>query len=167
MRRRLFSETISIPVMTEHDHYPVSYVKDILIDPETGKITAFLLPHLKIIVPVDVLEWKEFLLVHDEGSILHLNDVVKIRRSFGKECRFFNKKVFTEDGEYLGRIYDVSFDAGSGCLLQIFTAKGFFLFRWDSKVLDRSMIIEVKKEKIIVKNLLTKEKVKSAELSPA
>jgi uncharacterized protein YrrD len=109
--RRLFTETVGIPVMLEDSTAPVGFVKDLVIDQETGRLAAFVLPRGHAISTSEVVEWDDYIVVRDEDSIGELEELVRVSRLVERQHRIFGKKVVTEDGEDLGRGYDLRYGA--------------------------------------------------------
>lgn len=158
MKLRLYSESIGMPVMTPYHNRPLAYVRDILIDPENGKIVAFLISRRHVVTPIDVVRFDEALVINEESHISEIDDVLRAKILFQNRIPIFGQKVFTEDKLYLGRVYDMSFESTLFTLHQIFVAKGFLFFRFQSLIIPKTNIVVIKKQAIIIKGGREKKK---------
>ncbi len=169
MKLRLYSETVGMPVLVEYYDSPLAYVRDVLIDPETGKAIAFLLPRKQIVSAIDVIDWGQGLVIHDESHITPLDEVLRAKVIYDQKIPILGQKVITEQKEYIGRVHDVSFDAAAFTLHQLFVSRGFFIIRWFTTLIPASNIVKITRHHIIVKSDASrkKEKVPSATFETA
>ena len=158
----LFSRSIGLPIVDQHSHLVVGRLSDIIIDTETGKIIAFALLRGQIVVPLDIIEWRpDHLVISDMDHIVHADDVVRIQAVLQRHIPVFANRVVTEADEYIGRVVDMVFNTKTFELKNLFVAKLFLIFKYDHRIISVKNIIEIKKEKIIVKDILGKEKDKA------
>lgn len=171
MKPRYLSQTFGMPIISSHGNYRVGRIRDILVDHETGNIAAFMLAHHGVVLPQDVLVWKDYLLIHDETHISPLEDIVRVKAVFDRHIPIFGKRVVTEGGLYVGHVYDLEFNPELFCLKNLHTAKIFFIFKFQERIIPAKQIIQVKKKAIIIKDPLQKKRVKESviekSLSPA
>ncbi len=145
---------------------PITTVKDLIIDPETAKILAFVVNINKklIIAPLDILSWEESIKVHNGEVIIEATEVLRIENVLNSQITVLNNKVYTKNGEYLGKVIDFSVDDQSYLLKSLYVAKGILgLLRYQSRIISYKDIIEIKKDKIIVKEVLKKVKIDKKE----
>lgn len=153
---KLYSNIIGTPIFEDDAARPFASIKDILLDPEKiGKLLALIIDINKnlIISPIDILFWDNAIKINNSSIITHANDVLRVEEVQKSGIFFYGNKVETEDGDYLGKVFDFSIDIKTLDLKKIFVAKSILgLFRYDNKIISSNRIIEVLKDKIIVKN---------------
>ena len=133
---------------------PLTSVRDVLIDPATGKICAFEVNAGKndVIVPIDVLKWDKFISINDADSIIDAEDVMAVNKVLEENIRVFKNKVFTKKDEYLGRVFDFTVDSVDFRLKSIYVSEGFLgLLRYRKRVISSKDIVEILADKIVVK----------------
>ena len=160
---RSYSKIIGTAVFNDNIR-PITTVKDLIIDPETGKVLAFLVNINKklIIAPLDVLSWQESIKINNGEVIINAAEILRVESVLKNKIRIIKSKVFTKDGEYLGKVVDFSLDTDNYRLKNIFVAKGILgLVRYQSTIISYREIIEVKRDKIIIKNIVKKIEVNS------
>ncbi len=152
---KYFTKIVRTPVVEDDGVRPITTVKNLLIDPETGNVIALVVNENKnlIILPMDVLSWGEAVHVHHRDCIVESDEVLRVINVLKLGINIFGNKVFTKSGKPLGNVYDFSIDTNTMTLKKLFTAKGFLsLFRYDSRIIPAKNIIEILKNKIVVKN---------------
>ena len=151
---RYYSQTVGTEIFTETG-LRVGRVLDVVTDPNTGKIQGFLLAPRgrEAISPLDVLYWSNRIIVHDSEDILDADEIVKIRKVLELDIPIIRNKVETENGEYLGHVFDYTIDNKLFIMTKILVAKSFlWLFPHDERIIAHKNIVEIKKDVIIVKN---------------
>jgi len=164
---RSYSKIIGTSVFNDSTR-PITTVKDLIIDPETGKILAFVVNINKklIITPLDVLSWGESIKVHNGEAIINANEVLRVENVLKNQIKVISNKVYTKNDEYLGKVIDFSVDNKSYLLKSLYVAKGILgLLRYQSRIIPYKDIIEIKKDKIIVKDVMKKIKESEEEQS--
>jgi len=151
----LFSDIVGMRVVAD-EVQPLSTVKNLVIDPENGKILAYVVDAFrnKIICPIDVVEWKSAVLrVHDADAIIDGNEVMRVEKVQNDGIQILGSKVETEEGMLLGRVYDYSVDNASESLKNLYVAKGLLiLFRCEKKIISWQNILEILPGRIVVKS---------------
>ena len=160
-----YSKIIGLPVFKADTARPVFLINDVIIDPNNGRIIAFL-THGKqklVVTPHDILAIKHGIWIRDAGDLGTVEDVLRVAKVVNDFGSFFMKKVFTEEGKYLGKILDMYFDSQIICLTKILVSKTFLGFvQYDSRVLPAKNIIDTTKDSVIVKSDDTKNKLPEA-----
>jgi uncharacterized protein YrrD len=154
---KLYSTIIGTHVFEDDALRPLTTIKDVVLDPERGKIIVFIVDINKnlVIAPIDVLSWSYAIKIRDASIIIEGNEILRVEEVQKKGIRVVYNRVETENGLYLGKVYDFSVDEKTFELRKIFVAKGILgIFRYDSKIISAKNIIEVLPEKIVVKNTL-------------
>lgn len=160
---RYYSHTVGLPVVTESGH-KIARVFDVVLNTDTGKVVGFLTSPSgqKVLAPIDVLHWGNALAVHDEESILDSDEIHQVVESFKKGIRVMRSRVVTKSGEYLGRVIDYAINDKMFVMTKIVVGKTIFgLINYNMRIIARSDILEIKKDKIIVKDPLRLEPVKA------
>ena len=158
---KYFTKISGTPVVEDEGVRPITTVKNLLVDPETGNVIALVVNESKnlVILPMDVLSWGEAVHVHDRECIVESDEVLRVNNVLKLKINIFGNKVFTKSGKPLGNVYDFSIDTNTMTLKKLFTAKGFLgLFRYDSRIIPAKNIIEILKNKIVVKDDAAREK---------
>ncbi len=152
---RYYTQTIGAPILTTSG-MPAGRVGDIVIEPETGKVVGFLLaPRGQyVIAPADILFWEDNIFIHDQEDILETGEIIKVQQVLKKEIRIMYNRVFTEKGKYLGKVYDIGMNPKFYVMTKLAIAKNILgLFPYDEKIIARGNILEIKKDRIIVKDV--------------
>lgn len=134
---------------------PITTVKDVVIDPDSGKLLALIVDVGKnlIISPVDIFSWQDAIFVHHGDIFVEGGEVLRVKKAQETGIKIFNNKVETQDGKYLGKVVDFSLDSMSFGIKKLYVAKGFLgLVRYDSRLITAKNIIEILPNKIVVKN---------------
>lgn len=149
-----------MPVKVAHGFYRIASIADILIDAETGKIAAFILPKFQTVLPMDVIEWKNSIVVSDVSHVMHISEIFRVNEIFNKNIPVFGNKVAAESGQNLGRVFDIVFNTAAFEIHQLLVAKTFLFFKYQQRAISRDSIIKITKNKILVKDILQKAKAK-------
>jgi sporulation protein YlmC with PRC-barrel domain len=152
---RYYSQTLGTTVLTTSG-MPAGRICEIVIEPETGKVAGFLLePRGEyVIAPADVLFWDENIFIHDEEDILPTGEIIKVRQTLENEIPILRSKVYTKKGLFLGKVYDIGINPKLFVMTKIVVAKNIFgLFPYDEKIIAHGDILEIKKDRVIVKDV--------------
>ncbi len=164
---RYYSQTIGSEVFTTAGII-VGRVVDIAIEPETGKIVGFLLtPNGRyVIAPSDMLFWDKHLFIQEEEDILETNEIIKVQEVLQKNIPILHNKVYTKKGLYIGKVYDIAMNPKLFVVTKLAIAKNILgIFPYDEKIIAHQDILEIKPDRIIVKDLEAKIPVKE-KISP-
>ena len=160
---RYFTHTAGLPIVTESGH-KIARVFDVVINTDTGKIVGFLTSPSgqKVLAPIDILNWGNALSVHDEESILDSDEIHAVAEAFKKGIYVMRNRVVTKSGENLGKVIDYAINDKMFVMTKIVVAKTIFgLINYDMRIIAHKDILEIKKDKIIVKNPLRLDPVKA------
>ncbi|MBU0577321.1 PRC-barrel domain-containing protein [Patescibacteria group bacterium] len=168
-----YKSIIGTPILDFDDGNPLAMLKDVIIDPDTGKIEAFWVKPLTILASdaviqsQDIVEWKKNIYVKDDSVIADPADIIRISDILSRATYIIGNRVQNEEGEFYGRVYNIDFDTETFYLKQIYVEKSILglislgrrIFSFDSivEVLPGSIIVKdkaTKKEKIIKTNLI-------------
>lgn len=165
---KLYSDIVGAPVVEDNVLHPITTVKDLILDPETGKLAAFVVDIKRnlVISPIDVLFFGNRIQIHERHAVIPGSEILRVEEIQKKNIRIFGNKVVTEDGFKLGKVVDLSIDMKDYTLKKLFVAKEILgMVRYDSRIISAKNIVEILPNKIIVKNNL--ETVKEKESSRA
>jgi uncharacterized protein YrrD len=151
---KFYTKILGTLVFDENGSRPLTSIKNAVVDPSTGKLCAFEVSHgkNKIIASIDVLKWDRFIKVHNIDSIIDADDVLLVDRVLKENIKIYKNKVVTKNGDYLGRVFDFTLDSNDFVLKNIYVAKDFWgMIKYDKRIINKKNIIEILKDKIIVK----------------
>ncbi|MBU1151265.1 PRC-barrel domain-containing protein [Patescibacteria group bacterium] len=163
---KLFSRILGTPIVDDGGGRPISSVKDLVIDPENGRILAFKVDLVRnlIVSEMDVLGWGIALRIHNNMDIIDANEVLRVDEVLRSGTKIFRNKVYTKEGEFLGKVFDYTVDTKAMSLKKIFVAKGLLgIIRYDSRTFDYKDIEEILTNKIVVKESMRKIKEKETQ----
>lgn len=164
---KYYLQTIGTPIINDQGA-PLSRVTDVVINTETGKIIAFAASAKKAVSPIDILEWNNVIRISDPSDLIDPRDIHEYQKAHAKNITIYQKKVFTFDGEYVGRVIDIGMDNKHFRLSCLVVAKSLInIFFWDKKIISSQDIIEITKKKIIIKNLVRPVKMKKLKVDMA
>ncbi len=169
---KLYTKILNTPIREDDEVRPITTVKDLIVDPENGVVVGVVVnQNAKLIVaPHDILSFGDTIFVHGREAIVQIEDVLRADTVFKKGLKIFHNKVVTESGKELGIVADFSIDTKSLILQKIFVAKSIFgILHYDQRIIPAKNIVEIKAEKIIVKDDLgivkEKERVRVEDLA--
>lgn len=166
---RLYSNIIGTPVRDDGVR-PLTTVKDVLIDPENGKLLALIVNVNKnlVVVPMDIISWHDSIHIHHHDNIVEANEVLRVAEVMGSGIHIFGNKVETKGGKLLGKVFDFSIGSEDLVLKKIYVAKEFLgLVRFESRIIPSRNIIEILPNKIVVENDLQTVKEENAKSNVA
>ena len=97
-------------------------------------------------------------MVVDESALIDRDELVRLKGHTKEETSIFSKPVFKKDGKFLGVVHDFVIDTDVGQLLKIYVVKKFLIIPLEKRIIDFREIVEVKEDRIIVKNDLAESK---------
>jgi len=168
-----FSSILNQKVISAEIKLAVAYTKDIVIDPNNGKILALVVKKnifvkKQIITALDIIGiFKNVVIISNEDSIIDINDVVRIDQILREKNHIYRKWAKTRSGKMLGRIDDIILETnpieikkyfinGSACKLCFMN-----LFRHrDDRLITQNDIYKVTRDAVIVKNDVLKNPLK-------
>lgn len=152
---RLYSKIIGMPVFVQDSPRPLYSVQDLIIDPANGKVVALLVDSRKrlVVASIDIIAIKHGVLVRSAEDIVKSDEILRVAaviRDFGS---LHGKKVFTENGKAIGKVVDIAVSDLALVVSKIITAKSLLgVVQYDGRIIPTSEIIEMKKDKVIVRD---------------
>ena len=166
---RSYLQTIGLPIVTNHGQ-TMGRVTDIVLNTETGKVVGFLVSGggRKVVSPIDILSWDSAIFIHGEEDVVEIEDVHQVKNALEKNIGIMRKRVVTAGGDYLGRVMDFSIENKFFTLTKLAVSKIVLGFIYTSrKIINAREIVEIKKDVIVVKNLLEPIKMKKLRVDMA
>ncbi|MEK7673528.1 MAG: PRC-barrel domain-containing protein [Patescibacteria group bacterium] len=164
---KFYSKILGMPVIEEDAMRPFTSITDVVMDPANGKLLAFVVNanRNQIILPMDIIGWNDAVHINSRDSIIDGNESLRVQKVQEGGVRIIHNKVETQGGTELGKVYDFVIDPHTFELRKLFVAKGFLnLFRFDSRIISAKNIIEILKDKIVVKEDLVGLKARKNEV---
>ncbi len=149
--KRLWSQIAGLPIYIVGQEMSIARIQGIFIHPDTGQIIGFLVGFMKVLVPIDIYQWREdAVIINGKDAVLDYMEIHRLRE-IGLMRAFFNgKSVFSKFGHSYGRIYDFEMDLFEYKLLTFEAAKSFLFFKWKKRLLHARDIDHITKLRVIV-----------------
>ncbi len=154
-----YKSIIGTPIMHFDEGSLLAMVKDVVINPDTGKIEAFWVKPLTVpmfnavIQSQDIVEWKKNIYIKNDSVITNPIDIIRISDIMAKETYIIGNRVQNKDGKYYGKVYNITFDTGSFYLHQIHVQKSILgIINYEQRIFSFDGIIEVTPSAIIIKD---------------
>lgn len=166
---KFYTKIVGTPVVEDDKSRPITTVKDVLVDPEKGKLIALIVDvgSNLIITPMDILSWHDVIQVHNRDVIVEGSEVMRVEAVQKGGIKILHNRVETKEGKYLGKVADFAVDTHVMELKRIFVAKGFLaLFRYESRIIPVKNILEILPDKIVVKDDIGAVKEEAKEKAP-
>lgn len=156
------------PVLSLRTGMPIGRTISPLIDPNNLKIIGW---HAEdrfsksqgILLSQDVRDFlPQGLIVDDHDAITDPSELVRLKDLLNLEFKLIGMPVVTENSKKLGKVSDFSFEKNGFFVQKIYVARSVFKsLVTDSLIIDRSQIVEITLQHIVVKDSVITEKVKS------
>ncbi len=159
---------INLPIFALDKKTRVGQVYDFIIEPQVGRILAFLIKKksifgkVKILATEDIYNLEENTVVIEKAdSITPPEEVVRAKQILQDKIKIIGNKVITESGTYLGKVEDFVFDSANYILVKLYVKTGILqdIFKGEL-VIPWDKIHSVTKDEIVVFDEAIKEKVK-------
>ena len=151
---------IGLPVIESISGTKIDFVKNIIIDPENGRLEAFLINRrfpwqkTKIVSFKDIIEfYADGVLVKDHDSIVEAKEVFKIKDILDKRISLIGSCVLTQNGQKLGILEDFLFDTSHQSILNLMVRKRFSTER---RIISAQRILSILPNKIIIRDVIIK-----------
>jgi uncharacterized protein YrrD len=156
-------DLIGLRVITTDLGQEIEKVKELIYDPEVGKILALVVDpggwfkDAKII-PFEKIKTigKDAVMIETEGVVKNAGEVSqKISRIVeGDDYLNDNNLVITEDGTELGKVSDVYFDTDSGEVMEFEISQGIKNLSSGKKRIKKEDVVKIGENAIIVKRMV-------------
>jgi len=111
------TKLLNLPVASEESMSKIGEISEIIVDPDNGTISGFLvkLPGIfgpqKVLSVVDVLAWDpNGIVTSDQENLVDKNEIVRIQRILNQNFHLIGLRAETESKKHLGQIEDFLID---------------------------------------------------------
>lgn len=118
---------IGLPLAAQDTQSKIGELRDIVVDPENGKLLGFLvqegsfLSSRKALSIIDVIDWDpNGLVTATIDNLVELKDIVRIKELVNKNMELLGKKAKTESGKSLGEIENFLIDTDTQTVVKFY-----------------------------------------------
>lgn len=144
--------------LNESDRFPIWVLDDFVIDSKNLNIEWFivkdsLFSDAKVVKYSALSRWWENLFI-SESDLKSLDFYEKIKNILIEWNSIIRKKVFSETGELIWRVFNYVFSTNSFAWISIIVRKSFFglFFYWSERIISKKDILDINKDWIIIVN---------------
>jgi len=150
----------NVPVLSLQTGTKLAHTIGIIIDPDTLAIPALYVDGPGIDIQPSVVFVEDIREVSDIGyiidssdSIMPLDGLVRLQKLIDADVSLLDSIVVDQSGEKIGKIEDFSYDSDLFVIQQILVRPPLLKrLLGDGRIIHRSHIVEVTKEKVIIDN---------------
>ena len=159
-----YRNIIGVPILHHTEGALLGLLKDLIINPDTGKIEAIwikpaTIPTSHAIIQIqDIIEWKKNIYIKDDSVIAEPSDVIKISDILMRKTEIISNRVQNESGAYFGKVDNIDFDTNYLYLRNLYVRKSFLGFVYQKCIFHYDNIIEVLPNYILVNDRGVKKK---------
>lgn len=149
---------INLPIISIRESKKVALTKDFIVNPLDGSIVGivvdkkgiFIKKYL-VIAGLDVREISEKgIIIDDRKSIVLQKEIIQLDMILKSKIKVIGSKVFSEDGGYIGKVYDYAVDDFFN-LAKLYINPPLSNILINQFIVDAQDIIEIKRDAIIIK----------------
>jgi uncharacterized protein YrrD len=151
---------IGLPVIEAISGTKIDFIKNIIIDPESGRLEALLIKKrypwqkTRIVSFKDVSQfYADGVLVKNPECIVVASEVFKANDILKKKILLIGSSVLTQNGQKLGFLEDFIFDTTFCGLLTLIVKKSFSSER---RIISAERILSILRKKIIIRDAIIK-----------
>lgn len=152
----LYSKIVGAPVFEMVNQEKVGTVFDLIYDPEKLSLAGIILNKdifnrktsvVSIHNLVEIATKDVAILVDNFDAIQNLDDLVRLKAKTEKDFCGIGQKVFTKNGQYIGKVYDILVDSHS------FELKKFYVKNLLSdRIIAHNVVVEFEPKRIVIKD---------------
>jgi len=139
---------IGLPVAAMDTQSKVGEIRQILIDPENGRLLGFLvstgelLGTKKVLSVIDIKEWDpNGIVVSSIENLIGKSEIVRVKEILKKKIFILGMKAITESGKSLGEVEDILLDTDTECVV-----KYYLKDLMQSRVFPAEKVVKIEKE---------------------
>ena len=145
------TQILKKPIVAFDIKKTVGNINKIIVNPENGKVLAFLVFRLfqkpKLVLLEDVLELSQNgILINNEESLISPIEVIRVDSLLRQRIEILNMKAKTKSGKYLGRVEDYLIDPQTSSIAKFYLKGSIFS---SSLILPMDKVVEIKKNTVI------------------
>ena len=151
--KKAFSSILGTQVISDQAEAMISLVTNVHMDPDSGGIIALQCGFKQVLAPIDIRSWgRKSIHVVDHDALTTPEHLLRLQSVDPEREELIYKRVVTEAGEMLGRVYDYIIDTKTMHLHQLVVKKKIFFFTVFEAIYNRKHIVEIQKDRIVVKS---------------
>lgn len=155
--QKLYSQCLGLRVFSEDSPSQLATVRDLVLDPATGKVLALAVRGGNIITPLDIRYFDSAVIINEAQSILPASDVLRVHKVMQKNTRLVGMRVVVEGKNLeLGHVYDYAIDTMLMALTKLYVARSFLFVRFGERIISARNIIKIENNTITVKDTTLK-----------
>ncbi len=166
----LHNRLIGVPLMSLQTGAQVGTTTAAIIDPRRLNIVAFYCEGANIgfkpaiLHTSDIREYSDIgIIINDSDDIMLPDDLVRLKEVLDFQFELVGKRVVEDTGRKLGKISDYATDIESFYIIKLHVQPSLFQSLGAAELLiDRSQIVNITDDKIVVRRPISKEEVPSA-----
>lgn len=170
----LSQRLLSLPIVSIQTGGQLGRVAGAIVDPRQLKIIAFYCsgPAIHydpaILHSEDIREVNQLGLIIDSADdIMSQDDLVRLKEVMNFKFQLEDKPVVEENGRKVGKVGDYSVEVGSFYIIKLHVKPGILgSFKTTERIIDRSQIVEITPQKIVVKSPTVKDEKPEPEIAP-
>ena len=154
-----YTETLATIIYEQSNRMPLWIVDDIVINPDTLKVEAFIVKNSFFKTPMilnssSVPPWWKDMYV-PEYSLKEIKDTVIAKKILEDWIWIIWNKVVNEQWVYIWNVVDMTFSKTTSEWISLIVKKSLFwlIYIWKWIDITKKDIIDIKKDKIIVRDL--------------
>jgi len=139
---------IGLPVAAMDIQSKIGEIRQILIDPENGRLLGFLvstgtfLGTKKVLSVIDIKDWDpKAIVVSSIENLIGKSEIVRIKEILNKKIFILGMKAVTESGKNLGEVEDILLDTETECVV-----KYYLKDLMQSRVFPAEKVVKIDKE---------------------
>lgn len=161
----LSERLLSLPIVSIQTGSRLGNIASAIIDPRQLKIVAFRCEGPMIDIEPAILHTEDIREVSDMGlivdsadDIMPLDDLVRLKEVIDFNFELENKLVVEENGRKVGRVNSYSVEVTTFYIIKLHVKPTFFgAIKTAERIIDRSQIVEITPQKIVVKTPAVKD----------
>jgi len=139
---------IGLPVAATDTQSKVGEIRQVLIDPENGRLLGFLVATgelfgpRKVLSVIDIKEWDpNGIVVTSIENLIGKSEIVRIKEILKQKVFILGMKAVTESGKSLGKVEDILLDTDTECVV-----KYYLKDLMQSRVFPAEKVVKIEKQ---------------------
>lgn len=142
------------PIITDENKEQVGRVSGIIIDPENGRVLAFMSNTLfqkpRVVAEQDVLDiTRAGIIINDARAMISPSEIIKVEKVIKKKIQILGSSTITESKKKLGIVEDFVIETDTATIIKFYIKGGVFA---PSLILSSDNVIKIIPGKIIFSN---------------
>ncbi len=121
------TKLIGLPVAASDTQSKIGEIRQIVIDPENGRLLGFVVSKNELFHPkkvlsvIDIKDWDPNGVVVDSiDNLIDSTEILRINELLAKRINFLNMKAETQSGKSLGEVEDILIDTGAQVVVKYY-----------------------------------------------